>query len=227
MIEDPAWPVNIAFNGLAAFTLLQYPDLATEQSRRRLLATLMTSKGLSAPQSDTHRQNNSLQGWSWVDATFSWVEPTCWGLLALKKARQAGLGDAASAARIDEAERLMIDRTIRTGGWNYGNAWVLGSDLKAFVPNTALGLLAMQDRRGEDAVVRSLAALETLWPDEISTISLALSVTSLDVYQEPVDLPIERLIHHTADALAFGDHTGIAQALFALLSPGKPHAFRL
>ena len=64
----------------------------------RLLAAVVASKGAAAPQADGMRQDNSLQGWSWVDATFSWVEPTCWGLLALKKARGAGLGDAAAAS---------------------------------------------------------------------------------------------------------------------------------
>jgi hypothetical protein len=227
LVERPEWPTNIAFNALAAFTFLHHRDLAGDEVRRRLLAFLLTSKGTAAPASDIMRQDNSLQGGSWTDATFSWVEPTCWGLLALKKARASGFVEAAAPVRIAEAERLLIDRSCQPGGWNFGNASVMGQDLRPYVPTTALGLLAMQDRRQENAVVRGLAALETLWPDEISATALALSLVCLDVFGRPVAEPLARLIEHAAGTLTFGNHHGIAQAMFALSSAGRPHAFRL
>jgi hypothetical protein len=226
LVERPEWPVNIAFNALAAFTLLHHRDLASDDVRQRVLTFLIASKGMAAPASDTMRQDNSLQGWSWTDATFSWVEPTCWGLLALKKARASGFAGAAANARITEAERLLIDRTCQPGGWNFGNASAFAQDLRPYVPTTALGLMAMQDRRQENAVVRSLAALETLWRDEISTTALALSLVCFEVYGRRQDEPLARLIEHAADTLDFGNHHGIAQALFALSSSGQPHAFR-
>ena len=227
LVERPEWPVNIGFNALAAFTLLHHRDLANDDVRRRLLTFLVTSKGMAAGPSDTVRQDNSLQGWSWTDATFSWVEPTCWGLMALKKARSSGFGQPAMDGRIAEAERLLIDRTCQPGGWNFGNASAFEQDLRPYVPTTALGLLAMQDRRQDNVVVRSLAALETLWREEISAPALALSLLSLDVYGRPHQEPFARLIEHAAAALTFGNHHGIAQALFALASSGQPHAFRL
>jgi hypothetical protein len=225
--ERPEWPVNIAFNALTAFTLLQHRDLAGDDVRRRLLTAVIASKGIAAPASDTMRQDNSIQGWSWTDETFSWVEPTCWGLLALKKARTSGSVEAAAIARIAEAERLMIDRSCRAGGWNFGNANVMAQDLRPYVPTTALGLLAMQDRRQEDAVVKGLASLETIWRDEISAPALALSLVCFDVYGRATDQLVARLIEHVAGTLTFGNHHGIAQAMFALSSSGQPHAFRL
>lgn len=227
LVERPEWPVNIAFNALAAFTLLHYRDLAGDDVRRRLLTFLITSKGVAAPATDTMRQDNSLQGWAWTDETFSWVEPTCWGMLALKKARASGFVEDATHARIAEAERLLIDRSCRPGGWNFGNANVMAQDLRPYVPTTALGLLAMQDRRQEDVVVRGLATLEALWRDEISAMALTLSLVCLDVYGRPVTEPVARLIEHAAGALTFGNHHGIAQATFALSSAGQPNAFRL
>ena len=227
LVENPDWPVNIAFNALAAFTLLHHRDLAGNDVRRRLLASLLTSKGMAAGPVDSMRQDNSLQGWSWVDATFSWVEPTCWGLLALKKARAAGSVDAAGQARIAEAERLLIDRTCQPGGWNYGNSNSFGLNLRPFVPTTALGLLAMQDRRQEDAVARGLEALETIWRDEISSTGLAHSLLCLDVYGRPMAEPLERLIEHATRTLTYRNHYGMAQAMFALSSAGQPNAFRL
>ena len=227
LVENPEWPVNIAFNSLAAFTLLHHRDLATDDVRRRLLTFLLASKGIAAPASDVMRQDNSLQGWAWTDATFSWVEPTCWGLLALKKARSSGFADGATHARIGEAERLLIDRTCQPGGWNFGNASVMGQDLRPYVPTTALGLLAMQDRRDHEAVSRSLAALEAIWREEISAPSLALSVISLGAYSRPLQQPLSLLTQHAAEAQTFGNHQGIAQALFALSSPANGHVFRL
>ena len=220
-------PVNIAFNALAAVTLLHQRDSAFGEVRRRLLASLTTAKGMAAPQTDAQRQDNSLQGWSWTDATFSWVEPTAWGLLALKKARGTGISDGAMAARIAEAERLMIDRSCRPGGWNFGNAEVLGQDLRPYVPTTALGLLAMQDRREHDVVSRGLATLEAQWHEEISSSATGLSLICLNVFGRPAGPLLSRLVGHTEQSLAFGNHHGIALAMFALSSQSQPHAFRL
>ena len=44
-----------------------------------------------------------------------------------------------------EAEALLRNRQCTTGGWNYGNAEVLGKKLYAYTPTTALGLLALSD----------------------------------------------------------------------------------
>jgi len=235
LVENSDWPINIAFNALAAFTLLAERNQVADEVRNRLLAAVVASKGTAAPPSDSLRQDNSLQGWSWIDATFSWVEPTCWGLLALKKwgqtlgsdpgVRPQGLTPA--PARIAEAERLLIDRSCRPGGWNFGNAMVMQQDLRAYAPTTALGLLAMQDRRSDDAVVRGLRALETLWTEEISATSLGLSLICFDVYGQPVDHLAGRLAAHAEQAVMFGNHHGIAVALFALASVSQPHAFRL
>jgi hypothetical protein len=222
LVENTEWPINIAFNALAAFTLLAQRDQAADEVRNRLLAAVVASKGTAAPPSESMRQDNSLQGWSWIDATFSWVEPTCWGLLALKK-----WGQTPALARIAEAERLLIDRSCRPGGWNFGNATVMQQDLRAYAPTTALGLLAMQDRRNEDAVVRGLRALETLWTEEISATSLGLSLICFDVFGQPVDHLAGRLTAHAEQAVMFGNHHGIAVALFALASVSQPHAFRL
>ena len=128
LVEDPGWPTNVAFNALVAFTWLNHRELAAAEQIQALLAWLVAAKGVQAPQTTSYRQDNSLQGWAWLDATFSWVEPTAWGALALHKAILAGLlPEAPARARIEEAERLLIDRCCRDGGWNFGNANVMGS----------------------------------------------------------------------------------------------------
>jgi hypothetical protein len=226
LLERPEWPINIGFNGLVAFTWLADVALSTDAGRRQLLAALIDSKGIQTPQTDYLRQDNSLQGWSWIDSSFSWVEPTCWGLLALKKAR-SGASSAAARARIAEAERLLIDRCCRDGGWNYGNAEVMGQTLRPHGPTSALGLLALQDRRDEPAVRRSLAYLEQHGADETSAVALGLALICLDVYGRPLDRVAARLRDHVEDARAFGNLHGVALALFALTRTGQGNVFRI
>lgn len=228
LVENAEWPVNIAFNALAAVTLAAHGQATSDQTTRRVLESLLASKGVTAPQAANTQQDNSLQGWSWIDATFSWVEPTCWGMLAARKAGQLNSSLLAAArARVTEAERLLIDRSCQPGGWNFGNAVVMRQDLRPYVPTTALGLLAMQPRRDADAVVRALATLESIWPTEISATALGLSLICLDVYDRPTDKITAALIEHVPKAIAFGNHHGMAVALFALSSLAQPHALRL
>ena len=61
-------------------------------------------------------------------ATFSWVEPTSWCILALKKAAPDPTARE-TADRVIEAERMLADRCCLEGGWNYGNSNVLGKEL--------------------------------------------------------------------------------------------------
>lgn len=183
LVEDPRWPVNIAFNAIVAFTWLRRQDIAAESRLQALLGSLVAAKGVRAPQSASYEQDNSLQGWAWMTATFSWVEPTAWGILALQKAVRAGvLRDEDVQPRIDEAERLLIDRCCRDGGWNFGNANVMGQDLFPHVPTTAIALLALQARRDASSVTRSLAFLEAHATDESSMLALGLSLICLRTY---------------------------------------------
>ena len=142
--------INVAFNGLAALTLAPAYDRPVA---RELAAALVRTKGVVIPPSTINRQNNALQGWAWTTDTFSWVESTATCLLGLKRlfaphARQM------SERALAEAEALLVDRVCREGGWNHGNANMLGKDLPAYVPTTALALLALHDRPTEAAVAR-------------------------------------------------------------------------
>src|SRR5262245_36257482 len=91
LVENAAWPVNIGFNALAAFVLLNRPGLISRDRLLQLLTVLANTKGVKVPPSPSFAQDNSLQGWSWNIDTFSWVEPTAWGVIVLKKAQRGGL----------------------------------------------------------------------------------------------------------------------------------------
>ena len=71
-------------------------------------------------------------------ANFGWVEPTSWACLAL---RAAGLE---SHPRVQQGEKLLLDRAFDTGGANYGNRVVLGTATEPIPGPSAIMLLALQ-----------------------------------------------------------------------------------
>jgi hypothetical protein len=208
-------PANLGFNGLAALALRDARDSSAQH--QQLLAAISAIKGEALAQDDaTNRQNNALQGWSWVQGTFSWVEPTSWCLLALKK---SSARTKEGRARIDEAERLLFDRVCQRGGWNYGNSNMLGQELYAHVPTTALALLALQDRREHPLVQRSLEYLIQRRLSEPAGMALSLTSICLRVYGIAATDVEERLAALSERHSFFNNLHISAMALYALTGP--------
>jgi len=207
---------NFTANGLAACVLPHVFALdaaaTSGPSVSRLLAAIVSVKGVSVDTRDP-TQDDRLQGWPWIADTFSWIEPTCWCVLALKKARAAAPG---ADARIQEADKLIANRSCEAGGWNYGNASRLGQDLRPYVPTTALGLLAMQDRREDAVVARALAWLDRARASEPSALALSLAAIALRVYGKPVDDLDARLSAGIDRAERLGNVQSLALMLYAL-----------
>lgn len=87
---------------------------------------------------ELHDIDLKLTGWPWAEQNFSWVEPTSWAVLAL---RRAGYG---AHSRVREGVALLLDRAMDAGGINYGNRRVLGKLTDPIPGPTALMLLALQ-----------------------------------------------------------------------------------
>ncbi len=118
--------------------------------------------------------------------------------------------------RIDEAERMLLDRVCQTGGWNYGNSNVLGQELHAYVPTTALALLALQDRREHPAVQKSLEYLDRQRLSEPAGMALALTSICLRVYGVPA-VDVDERLAAIAERHAFFNNQHIAaMALYSL-----------
>lgn len=108
----------------------------------------------------------TIPAWPWVDQTASWVEPTAYALLSLKR---SGHGDH---PRVAQGEALLRDRQCADGGWNYGNPAVLGAQLESYLPPTGWAVLALPDGV---AVQRALTRLEDARQQRsTSTLSLAI-----------------------------------------------------
>lgn len=115
-----------------------------------------------------------LQGWPWVETTHSWVEPTAMALLAL---RRAGRNDH---PRYEEAVRLLLDRQLPQGGWNYGNTTVLGNTLRPHVQPSGLAIWALADEPGiRPRIDRSVEYLRRSVDGRTTAASLAYAIIGL------------------------------------------------
>jgi hypothetical protein len=214
LLVEPELPgVNYAFNALAALALAATPASDRALDPADLARALLSHRGERVTAHPAVRQNPNLQGWSWIDGTFSWVEPTAWCTLAVKQLARAA---PEAAARLDEAERVMRDRACAGGGWNYGNPEVYGKNLPAHVPPTAVGVLALQDRMSEGMVQQAVAFLGREASREGSTSALAFSWLALSAVKAPTDALVTQLVDRLSIAEAMGNLAAAAQMLYVL-----------
>ena len=197
LVDVTGAPPNNAFNALAALTFLQEPSAAS--LAQPIVAGLIQAKGRRYPQHAALRQDNSLQAWPWVDGTASWVEPTAWCLLLLKRVRSQSPSPEA-AERIRVGEQLLFDRVCHEGGWNYGNSEVYGQKLWPYVPTTAVALLAMRDHRNHSVVARSVEQLQEDVASERSVVAVAITIICLLKYGVATDALEQTAIGMSAQA---------------------------
>lgn len=224
LLEQANGEPNYGFHALGMLAL-GARQLEHSTGKQTLLGGIQRVKGVQLPPSAVNRQDNSIQGWSWIAETFSWVEPTAWCLLAVKKVKKNG--SAVDIQRIVDAESLLIDRCCARGGWNYGNANMLGKELEPYVPTTAIALMSLQDRATEAAFVRSREYLNREAASEPSAVALSLALIALQQMQQPADAVRSELRKQLDTTVALGNHFAIALALYALRAGPNDGAFTL
>jgi len=179
----PNWETSILVTTLTK--LDQLPEV-----RASSINWLLEWKGKPTDQSEIVPLNASLIGWSWISDTFSWVQPTSHAVLALK------LAGLKTHDRVKEAETLLFDRICVNGGWNFGNPIIYDRPIDPTAMDTAIALFALQDTPNTNELENSLATLIETTSQSPSTLSLALSILCLDVFNRPtetfVDLLLER-----------------------------------
>jgi len=142
----------------------------TEYSENKKAATewLLRNEGKPFKSNPAlYGHDTRLKGWSWVDGTHSWIEPTAYAILAL---RAAGLVDH---PRTREGVTLLLDRAMSHGGWNYGNSKMFGSELRPFPAQTGMVVAALAGEPRPDCVDDAIEFLHRELPRVRTPFSLS------------------------------------------------------
>lgn len=181
-LRQPHWPTGWA---LLAWSVVGGGEWL-RGAIDRAAAWLLAFKGRPVPPSPQIGHDTTLQAWPWVDGTHSWVEPTAINLLALKA---SGMG---RHARSRDAVRLLCDRAVPAGGWNYGSREVLGRAVAPHVQPTGLALAALAgEESAAPQIASGIAHLNRSLSSEVTTASLCYALIGLSSHgREPRDAPV-------------------------------------
>lgn len=223
-----SWTTALAIIALNAFPEHQKRVL---DASRWLLVQAGSKPGILAKlilwvtgKSNINRLNDDLIGWSWVPHSFSWVEPTSYALTALKKVRSSLTAENLNE-RIQQGEAMIYDRMCKGGGWNYGNSKVLDYALWPYPDITAVALIALQDRAGEQANQESLQALRKTADEANSGLAASWAAICLSVYGQDTTDWQKRIEKRFRETGFLGETKTLALALLAL--NGKSNPFRI
>jgi len=147
--EEAFWPTALS---VLAWIGSQVHEPHCSQGVRFLLNT--TGNHWKKGPDDPFGHDPSIPGWPWIDGMHSWTEPTALAVIAL---RATGHGDH---DRVREAIRMMLDRQLPHGGWNYGNTLVFGRELHPMPESTGAALAALVCQVEQRTIARSIDYLQ-------------------------------------------------------------------
>jgi hypothetical protein len=154
--------------------------------------------------------NLSAHGWPWTDEAHGWVEPTAWGLLALRSFRST------ARERIEDAQQLFAERECVGGGWNFGTRSVFEVDLPPYVQTTGIALIALHGL-ASDMTDRGLGLLRSRWRSESDGIlSLAVAGAAFAAYEDPEYAPATEALGNLVASTPEIDTSAVAWAGIAL-----------
>lgn len=164
------WPTPLALLGWR--TDPQYAG-----NRASAVDFLLQNRGaIIEDQPDILGHDTTLHGWPWIGHTHSWVEPTSLVLLALFS---EGLNEHPA---VREGVKMLRNRMLEDGGWNYGNTMVYGSVLLPMPECTGIALCAMRNQLSEEEAQKSLDYLEHEYGQLRTPLSLAWAIMGLSAY---------------------------------------------
>lgn len=167
---EPRWPTALAFLAWAAVDV-------NAAGRQKAIEWLLLEKGKSIPlvPAEPRGHDSTIIGWPWVENTHSWVEPTGLAMLALRRNKTF------DNERYRDGLRLLRDRALPTrGGWNAGNTFAYGTELRPQAVPTGVALLALATTQKSDAMIdRACVYLEKLLPETRAPMSLGWGLLGL------------------------------------------------
>jgi hypothetical protein len=165
---------------LTAQAAIVFHHYGIKENLKRALDFLLSLRSVTVANDPRLKQDNTLAGWPWVPGTFGWVEPTAWSLIALRLSGQAG------HPRAVEGRKLLLDRRIPSGGWNYGNPNLDDKELLPFWDTTGLALIALCGHTDVAQVRPSLDLIENNQDKIESLCGLAWAALCLQAYARDV-----------------------------------------
>ena len=244
---EGGWTVSVSDNqptswatALAGFALLNLEGLISASG---LAANFLLNAAQRTPRNwilkmaewmqswDSSYVDQNLRGWNWNSGTATWIEPTAYGLIFLKKFRSmGGWAHDDRAHKLNEinreADELIYARACKEGGWNYGNSLVLGEELRPYPLTTALALIALQDspdrtenRKGREYLKRSI-------DDEKSALALSFAALSLQIYGVETSRIRQKICDLYAATQFFSNIRTTALALLAQQSEDGKNCFK-
>ncbi len=227
---DGSWPLNDSAKGPSWATALGIIALSESAKQRDRVVKAGSwvleqeggKPGLLAQlvlfvtrQKRVVRLNQDLIGWPWTTDNFSWIEPTSYCLMALKKLKQQLPADRVQQ-RIAQAELMIYDRMCDGGGWNYGNSEVYGEKLWPYPDTTALALIATQDHRERQDNQLSLRLLKDLARKADSGLALSWACVCYNLYGQD-DAALKKLLaERFAKTQFLGESKTLALAILAI-----------
>lgn len=151
-----------------------------DESRSRAVSFLLKTTGHHFKKEKDHPfgHDPAIKGWPWTDETHSWVEPTALAMIALRTTGNGG------SPRVADGARLLVDRQLSKGGWNYGNTTVFDTELAALPESTGLALAALPGLADKKAVSGSIDRLKDFVKTLTTPFSLGWAILGLSAWGE-------------------------------------------
>ena len=213
------WPTP-----LAILAWSQSPP--NQDSLARAVDFLLDHSGMSLPEQaqSPDASDTTLKGWPWVADTYSWIDPTALGIIALKVTGHS------NHPRIGEATRLLLNRQLPHGGWNYGNTIVFHKELRPMPENTGMALDALKGLTARSNLELSLDYLKVVVGNLRTPIALSWGILGLGAWGERPAAAATWLSECWRWQARFGVYDTASLSLFILacrLSGGIESLYRL
>jgi hypothetical protein len=169
--KETYWPTALAL-------LAWHGESRQQAAARRAIDFLLSLESLTFPYdgNPASGSDSSLSGWPWVEGTYAWVVPTALALIALKA---YGLENH---TRVQAGVKLLLNRQLPNGGWNYGDTFVFDTQLLPFPDTTGFALEALSGLCSRHQVEKSIDYLRATIATLQSPQSLAWAVLGLGAW---------------------------------------------
>lgn len=173
------------------------------KSQEKGIDFLLETSGKHWPkESDSPVANDpSLRGWPWIADTHSWVEPTSLVLMAL------GVAGKGNHPRAEEARRMLLNRQLENGGWNYGNTAIFSQQLQPMPGSTGLALSALAGGSTRESVEKSLLYLKREMSRLETPLSFGWGCLGLSAWGERPGIQRDALLSGLMRQEIYGAHT--------------------